>query len=106
MNVDKRQQHPYNWDLVRPRGGIGIRGRLRACAHPGVSVRVGAGAPRASVEKADAFFVDLNTAVYPGFSAINTPSQSSNVVCSAAPCGFKKSRACPALCHNIRDKRS
>ena len=42
---------------MRPRGGIGIRGRLRACAHPGVSVRVGAGAPsNASLERL-AFFI-------------------------------------------------
>ncbi len=30
--------------LSRPRGGIGIHGRLRACARQGMSVRVGPGA--------------------------------------------------------------
>ena len=35
----------YDEKRVRPRGGIGIHSRLRACALQGISVRVGAGAP-------------------------------------------------------------
>ena len=41
---------PYNLACVAgPRGGIGIRGRLRACALTGVLVRVQSGAPQAGL---------------------------------------------------------
>ncbi len=41
--VDKSHQL-HIMGIACPRGGIGIHGRLRACAHKGVPVRVGPGA--------------------------------------------------------------
>ncbi len=73
---------PYNWDDLCPRGGIGIRGRLRACAHMGVSVRVGAGAPtKSSVGKDTGAVFLIIERKYPV-----PPGQAAKQDLSPAPC--------------------